>query len=145
MSDEVEKPVVMDVWLVALVDDRVRHWADEEDAPFLTRLTSVYLYDRNQVTHCCELTPSYCLYWLYDYVDFKDAVELSAARREKLQERYESPPDSSVTYVHCHDVERLDNDRSRSYVHGEEVLPEDVTYDDALEGLLEYYRGNWVL
>ena len=46
-----------DMWIVK-IDER-EHWRDPVILAQTSRLFGVYVFDRRQVTHCCELSGSY--------------------------------------------------------------------------------------
>ena len=48
-----------DWWLVKL--NERQYWCDEIQAK-TEAIFGVYAFDRNEQTHLCEITPSYCLY-----------------------------------------------------------------------------------
>jgi len=41
---------------------------DPADRPYIENIRAIFMFDRNQRTHCCELTPSYYLIHLYDEI-----------------------------------------------------------------------------
>lgn len=67
----------------------------------------VYAFDRSTATHCCELTPSYCL--MYLGADFVPNDDLSDEEREALDTNITEGSCSSdpVIYMHVRDVENL--------------------------------------
>jgi hypothetical protein len=58
----------------------------EEDKPHIQEIRSVYAYDPESATYCCEITPSYDMRYLYTYIVGAD--EMSDEKREDLTERY---------------------------------------------------------
>jgi hypothetical protein len=133
----------LDLWLVRLEQTNHHPVAGDEE---VLGWAEVYLYDRNEVTYCCELTPSYCLYALYTEVMLKDFGEgLSEEELSRLHEEHETSLDEYVRYVHCHDIQRLDDDPRRAYHIGEQMVEEGQTYEDVIEGYSEFYRGNHML
>jgi hypothetical protein len=108
------------------------------------RVWGVYLYDRGEQTHCCEVTPSY---WL---VQVDIAVEFSFSRTDPAYEKKSEKAEMEIRqvqendgmYFHCHQIDILpDEDR---HVHGSPFngAPPDISYEDAFEGVVEHYRGN---
>src|SRR5260221_6792761 len=74
------------------------------------KLWSVYLFDKNQNTYCCELTPSYCLYFIECYAEMCNGEQSP----DDLDEEVRNEPDESVIYMHCGSVDRLPEDLFRS-------------------------------
>lgn len=97
---------VIDAYAVAL-DETHYYNIDAADQPYINRILRVYLFDRNEQTHCCELTPSYYLIWLYASVELTDAGQaLDDDARGELYDRYETEPGDDC-YMHCHTVDRI--------------------------------------
>src|SRR6266542_4446031 len=66
---DIENHVTIDARVIAL--NRTHNYLiDEKHQPSIARIEEVYLYDKHQHTHCCELTPSYYLIHLYSRVIF---------------------------------------------------------------------------
>lgn len=124
------------------VDETSCYFIDESDAPFIAAIRGIYLYDASQLTHCCELTPSYWLVHLYSTVDLTPAADkLTDEQIAELVERYELHGDQwSDCYMHCADVKRLPD---RVTYDARDWLPfDDETREEAFEGLREYYSAN---
>lgn len=138
----------IDCWVIAL--DEPTHFIPEEDAPFIKQVRSTYLFDRNEHTYCCEMTPSYYLYHVNDEVIFTEAGEaLPESEKEGICEQYESygDPDSN-RYMHTYIVDQIIEANEPFTVHhdGETgVSYDDTPYDEQIDSLLEYFQGNSVL
>jgi len=135
----------IDAYAIAL-DETSFCIIDEADAPLIDKIVSVYLFDRNQRTHCCELTPSYWLIHLYDQVRTRADADLSDDRAQELYNKYESFPGADI-YVHCHEIDHLidakDPEPFTVYHYGEtEVDFDDCDYDEQMESLHEHLCGN---
>ena len=115
-----------------------------EHAPYIQAIRGIYLYDANQHTHCCELTPSYYLIFLYHSVLLTEAGKaLDDEARRVLLEEYEVCNNGEDRYVHCSTVERLAKATGDYLEYGAtEVSYDDETYDEQIEGLIEYFGGN---
>jgi hypothetical protein len=144
------KDWTFDIRVISL--DETEYYAiDEADRPFIKAMRGVYMYDKNQQTHCCELTPSYWLIHVEDQVIFTDKCpDYDDEKRDELEQKYANSTDTNGIYMHCHDVdaleEKLKGEKWRYRVHGDtEVSLGDVPYDDQIESLLEYFRGNLVV
>jgi hypothetical protein len=141
---EVQTPI--DAYAVAL-DETTNYEIDETDRPYIECIVGVYLFDRNQRTRCCELTPSYWLIHLYDQVRLTPAGQaLDEYQLDEIYQKYEYCGGEDI-YVHCHSVERIIAKANENpftvYHYGDpEVDEDDVDYDDQMEGVREYLCGN---
>ena len=109
-------------------------------------IRGVYLYDHNQHTFCCELTPSYHLIHLYNSVNLtEEGLELPDDERGELYDEYEYNCPGDDIYVHCRTLDRLaekgsDNDY---FIYGETGESyDDTSYDDQIGEILENVTGN---
>lgn len=97
--------------------------------PEYGRLFTAYCYDPDEVTYCCEVSPSYYLMPVYSY--------FSAARTDNDELRIEIEDTISrlnePCYVHCSRVDKM------TEVHKGRNR---FDYEDEA---LEYYSGNWYL
>jgi hypothetical protein len=132
----------IDIWL--LVQDETEYWnLDPQHMAMIERIEGVYLYDKNQVTHCCEVTASYCLLFVENRAVFKpdvseeDIDEIDGIIRGVPQEQ-------DVTYMHCHTVDDIP-DRKKHHYGSPEVPLEDVPYDEQIESVLEYCQANCLI
>jgi hypothetical protein len=120
----------------------------EADKPFIRAIRAVYLYDKNQVTHLCEFTPSYYLIHLYDEVMFTDAgADLDDFKQDEIFQRYEHCGSENV-YMHCHDVDQMARSGKRftHYKAGRTgVSFEDTSREEQMEALREHYCANVAL
>lgn len=141
---ETEPRTPIDAYAVAL-DETANYAIEEADQPYIEKIVGVYLLDRNQRTHCCELTPSYWLIWLYDQVVLTEAGQkLDDLAVDALYQKYEYCGGEDI-YVHCHSIDALieRNEKWTVYHYGDpEVDEDDVDYDDQMEGIREHLCGN---
>jgi len=120
----------------------------DEHKPYIRAIRGVYLYDANQRTYCCELTPSYFLIFLYNSVLLtEEGQALNDEAKEALYDVYETENSGEDCYMHVADVDRLEKAASAGlgdyYAYGAtEVSYEDSDYDDQIEGLREHFCGN---
>jgi hypothetical protein len=113
-----------------------------EDHPFIERVVGVYFYDHNRRVHCCELTASYELQWLYDEVRLTpEGYDLDDDAREALYEKYECHDRDPVHYFHCHTIDRLSERLGRGDYYREEIAV-DEDYDTSIDELLEHLNCN---
>lgn len=110
-------------------------WAVSPRTP--ATIHGVYLVDTNEVTHCCELTPSYYLRHLYN-----TCVSDDKAFVEEV-ETYSTPDDQNI-YVHCHVIDAMKAPDVYVAKPMEENELED-SYDRLIEAYLEHFRGNHAL
>ena len=115
--------------------DETHHWnIPGHLRPFVRRMLGVYFYNANEVTHCCELTPSYYLRGLQNDVECVD--DTPDAIRDELSELALSEPCEDC-YVHCHVVDRKPFAAFLGSV-GTDGEDEPVSEDD----VREYWQGN---
>ena len=88
---------------VALDETRYYNLA-EADKRLIKAIKSVYIYDRDERTFCCEITPSYWLEYLYTFVECTDDADDDT--RDRLDETYCHEPTDGC-YMHCSAVERM--------------------------------------
>lgn len=109
--------------------DETRHW--REDIAAHGPIYGVYLYDEREHTYLCEMTPSYHLNFLYHTFGEQEVPE-------EIVELVEGVYSDDI-YVHVHQIPPT------AYDCGKYKIEKDQTYEDVLEGVLEYYRCNWVV
>jgi len=141
------REIPIDARLIAM--DQTRYYAiEEQDRPFIRQIRAVYLYDRNEVTHLCEFTPSYFLIHLYDEVVLTDAgAALDDHRQDEIYQRYENCG-SEDTYMHCADVDQMARSGRRftHHKHGRTgVKLTDVPREEQMESLREHFSCNHAL
>ena len=92
----------MDLWLIK-IDER-EHWCNAIKAQ-TTENFGVYVFDRDERTFCCELTPSYCLAFVAN--DYTEIDGLAEHARNALNEDVLDTDNEPVTYMHVRDIEWL--------------------------------------
>ena len=113
------------------------------------KIYGVYIYDANEHTYCCEVTPSYCLYPVgyaleWDSMDLEEMAAKSGISTDELEE-IENTIDENVTYIHCGSIDRLpDTDKVLQCDYSLESNSSDwdETYRYLLDKTEEHYRGN---
>lgn len=113
------------------------NWNFNEGTSGTWTIHGVYLVDMNEITYCCEITPSYYLHHLYntcesDNLIVKDEVENF------------STPDDQNTYIFANIIDNLDR---KDYHPCSEITEEDLeeSYDKLVEAMKEHYIGNHYL
>jgi hypothetical protein len=142
MTDTSARTLPIDARVIARDETDNYHILDGH-RKYIKAILGVYLYDKNEITHCCEFTPSYYLRHVYDTVVLTDAgAELSEAGKDEIFERYENCGGEDI-YVHCSGIDAMEKNKARYHVHGETgVSFEDTSYDEQMESLLDHFRGN---
>ena len=140
--------VQMDLWLAVL--DESQSWQlSDVNKDFVKKVEGVYTYDANEVTRCCELTPSYCLYPIGSRAvspeDTPDEV------RGDIQDDIDGNDCHDVRYVHTHLIDTLpvvgDDDEvvSADYRRrwGSPVVSlRDTPYQQQIDDMVDYFRCN---
>lgn len=136
--------IPIDAYLISL--DETHNWIiADDDKPFIKAIHTVYLLDRNSHTHCCELTPSFWLIFVYNDIEFDG--EVSEEIRERLYSNYADEGGESC-YVHVRNIEPVLEKATpgKVYHYGSpEVSEDDVERDDQMESLREYFNCNHCL
>jgi len=124
---------------------------DAEDRSFIERIDEVFLYDRNERTCCCELTPSYYLIHLYTSVVFRRDKLPDERRQEEIEQQYAFLPTDNC-YVHCHTIDAIAEraEPFRYHRHGEpgfetcraEFDSDQAWHDAVMEALREHFCAN---
>ena len=112
----------------------------------IAKVYGVYLFDRNEITHCCEMTPSYFLTHLYDTVCLTPEADdtLTDEEKSRIYEEYENEGGEDI-YVHCHTIDNMIRSRQkdRVYHYGKTgVKLSDSSYKDQWEGIREWATCN---
>lgn len=119
-------PAPIHVSAVAL--DETRYYSiAEADKPLIKAIKSVYIYNRDERTFCCEITPSHYLEYLYTYVEYAD--EPSDEVQDHITTTYCYEPTDDF-YMHCHVVKRLAESK-------------DCGSFESMQEAREYLQGNW--
>lgn len=91
--------------------DETKHWnKDFLKKNNLKKMLGVYVYNSDEVTHCCELTPSYFLNFVHtDYEfeiypddnDIRESINCAIIEIDLIRE--------FEIYMHCRDIDKLDS------------------------------------
>lgn len=119
--------------------DETRDW-NEDIAKACGKIMRPYLYDANQHTYCCEVTPSYTLYPLPSIAE----NEISDEVYDDVMEGDNENPD--VVYMHVSDVDKMETKKAVFSHHLDGGLryynSEGKKYREIIEAAEEYFRGN---
>jgi len=127
-----ETATVLSVLPYMVAIEETRYLSDEARA-LTGRYWTLYVYDKNTVTHCCEITPSY---WLVAY-GFETEKRLSdeIPAHEKLRDELQADRHESDHYRHCAAVDALE-------ATGMAERMGKATWD-SMEAVEEYLSGNY--
>jgi hypothetical protein len=106
MNDEIR--TIEPDWKAVRID-ATQYW----DEAFLSdnriaQIYDVYIYDANEQTYCCEMTPSFALHQVDMFPIFKDDDPSEEDREFVLDALEEALAQSElVSYFHCRTIEAL--------------------------------------
>lgn len=121
-------------YALVLMDETKYYHMREGDERYIKQIFQTYLYDQNEYTYCCELTPSHWLEPVYTSIVFADDTPDDI--RDELDSLY-CYEGKEGYYMHVSAVKGyVGRNPGNHHVYGE---AEDM--DEARE----YYQGNWVL
>jgi hypothetical protein len=138
--------ITLDARIVTL--DETRHWnLEPQNMVYVERIETMYVYDANEVTYCCETTPSYCLYPIDTRVLFRDGILVPAHVQNKLDEQIDYWKElDKVEYVHCHTIDAMaarPEEEFRYRKMGPVCVDfNEMPYQDQIEALIEHYQCN---
>jgi hypothetical protein len=128
---------IPDVWIVKF--EEREHWTDKVKA-LTEAIYGVYAFDRNSVTHCCELTPSYELRFICFVEIPKDG--LTETQRETLTDYMcDGLNDQEQwTYHHVKGIDKLLETpikRCEDRTGGYQWKSDEDTFDKVFEEILD--------
>lgn len=134
-----EKKKAKTAKLRLVVLDETRYWKDDIQKA-CGKIKTVYMYDANQHTYCCEIVPSYLLMPLYSFAE----NEISDEMDEQLREG-----DSENTDPSYHHVSSIDALETKEAVFSHTLdgglryyASEGKKYRDIIESAKDYFSGN---
>ncbi len=104
--------------------DETQHWR-EDIAKKAGSILGIYLYDDSVEVNCCEITPSYELYFVQS--EFTEHDEDESKREVLFDEILEGDSGTElVKYMHCSAIRRMktgelecdDMEEAMEYAHG---------------------------
>jgi hypothetical protein len=105
---------------------------------------SIHLFDKNENTYCCSLTPSYCLHYLGTVVEFKNSDDCENPDLVNLRDELETESGHElVNYYDCNHIDKLpaeDIDDCEIYDNSEWGTEKE--YNNLLEDVIDSSRGN---
>ena len=148
---DTENLVTIDARVIAL--NRTHNYVlDVKHQAQIARIEEVYLYDKNQHTHCCEFTPSYYLIHLYTRVIFTAVGEqINDHEQDEIFQAYEHE-DTDNFYIHVHEIDGLQAKAKpfTYHTHGDpefgdaedEFESEEAYHDAVMDALREHFQAN---
>ena len=136
----------IDCFVVAL-DETTHYCVRDEHKSLIAEIRGIYMLDRNEITYCCELTPSYYLIYIQDQVILTPEADKTLTDEEKgsIYEEYEQSGGDNI-YVHCRQIDNIIRSRKKVHHYGKTgVKYSDSSYEEQIEGLREHFQGNSVL
>lgn len=99
------------------------------------KLYAIYLYNENEVTHCCELTPSYCLN-LVEYIP--ETLPENEEDLERLQDELRDclAKSEPISYNWCSGIDRFSPESKKGFQVSDNLEADDI------DGVLEAYLAN---
>jgi len=142
-SESMERTVKPELVFIRI--DETEYW----DAEFLKdnrikKIWSIYLYDYREHTHLCEMTPSYCLWYVDFSVEFEDDVD-----HDDTEEAYDKVMESQCEqepcqYAHVAVIDKHDDENkdTNNPIDDDEDWRTPEGYRALLDQYIEDYRGN---
>lgn len=115
--------------------DETRFFNDEKLVKAAGKIFVIYMYDKNERTYCCELTPSYYLIPLYNYSEnwLEDDLNDELMNLEHLND---------VMYVHCSDIDNGGFEQKAKDCNGYYYATDGRKHKELLENAEEVLRVN---
>lgn len=88
-------------------------------------IRSVYLYNANEVTHCCEAAGSYALYYCDVIVEFNNEVEDEVRYEVEDKVQVFCSQNEFVSYYHCSTIDAIEGEWHKDY-EDDETDPDEV-------------------
>lgn len=139
----------VDVKAVRIPND-LRNWNIPDDLrPWIGSISSVYCFDSRRVVRCCEITPSYEMWFIHHVWEGNGDVPEAIAERISGMVMEGDSCMEDVSYIHCGTIDALP--AAQVVSRGPETLDsethdgetEDDLYAVAIEAHREHWRGNW--
>jgi hypothetical protein len=112
----------------------------------IEKVMTQYVFDAGWQVHCCEITPSYELWFVQHAPVFRDGMsdlEIEEAEDEMRRNNNQE----QVEYRHCRGLDRMIAESSRHIVRLGEFESDEGGEQDAhneqAEDAVEYCQGNW--
>lgn len=123
--------------LVAI--DETHHYTDEKLIKECGKIFTVYFYDKNEITHLCELAGSHYLIPIYVYAE-NDVSDETKDELDSINARYNEP-----IYVHVTDIEKLKNVKAPAGLNGRYWQTKGKKHKEICNQAEEYLNSNHVI
>lgn len=122
-------------WEIVAIDE-TQYWHEDIVAK-AGKLYGIYLFDASRHTYCCELTPSYEVYFI-------ETVYTKATDDEDLNMKVlEADAQSGPTcYFHCRVIDRMRPKWTHAFPEHNVECATEEEWEEERESMLEYLRGN---
>lgn len=103
----------------------------------IKKIYDIYLFNRNEHVHCCEITPSYETHYLRSTYDSEDILSDDELEEIDVFLMEANNGNDNDYYQHCRDVDRFVKENEKlSFV-------DKVEYE-SIDEAIEYHNGNHV-
>lgn len=137
MELEIENQVKTTNFRVVAIDE-THSFTDENLVKQCGKLSTVYFYDANERTHCCEITPSYYLMPLYIIAENEISDEIDEELMN-IHWKYNTNP----IYMHCHVVDDMKTIEAHCNAEYEET--DSPEHKEILDSAEENLRANHLI
>jgi hypothetical protein len=123
--------------------NETRHYTDEIKAKF-GKIYSTHLFNKNEATHLCSMTPSYCLHYLGTIVEFKNESDSEDEDLVNLRDELENESGYELAdYYNCSSIDSLPAEDFADCLMGDDAeWATKEEYDDLVDELVEDCHGN---
>jgi hypothetical protein len=121
--------------------DETSNWNDDYLLKLhIKEVFEVYAYNPKEITHLCELQPSYCLFPVESIPILHEGFELSDSDYDDFMHN-DSLANENVTYFHCSDIDKIDVANMRHLT----VFKKDLSCsgnETLIDSAIDYHKGN---
>lgn len=123
-------------WKIVAIEET--HYWCEDIVARAGRLFGIYMFDANRYVYCCEITPSYEMYFI-ETVHEKCHGE-GGVHEEVLENDFVDRP--TADYFHCNNVNAMDPKWIVEFPKHDVEYETDEAWEEERESMLEFLRGN---
>jgi hypothetical protein len=105
-----------------------------DDAVWIKQIVNTYVYNQNEYTYCCEMTPSHWLEPVYTSIVVNDDTPDDI--REDLYDKY-----GNTSYEGCY----MHVSAVKAHVEKNPKMHDVYGEAESIDDAREYYQGNYVL
>jgi len=123
---------------VAIEFDETGYWNEDFLEKYgIEKVRAVYVYNENLYVHCCEITPSYELWFINDYPVMKSEADTG---REEAWEAVMEASTEPVEYHHVQHLDRIPFGEHKKRMWSENIKRDE--YDEHRDDAIESERCN---